>query len=94
MTANRLNLSKSRLLPEKRPRTRAGMSGVKKQKKEVKEVLVGSYTPKNIMVTGGAGFIASHVVIQLVKQLPVPRIQGRVLRQARLLQQSKKPERG
>jgi UDP-glucose 4,6-dehydratase len=46
------------------------MSGVKKQKKEVKEVLVGSYTPKNIMVTGGAGFIASHVVIQLVKQFP------------------------
>jgi UDP-glucose 4,6-dehydratase len=54
--------------PEKRHS--AAMSGVKKQKKEVKEVLVGSYTPKNIMVTGGAGFIASHVVIQLVKQFP------------------------
>ena len=28
------------------------------------------YTPKNILVTGGAGFIASHVVIQLVQQYP------------------------
>merc|ERR1712137_599366 len=30
----------------------------------------GSYTPTNIMVTGGAGFIASHVVIRLVKNHP------------------------
>ncbi|CAM9130341.1 unnamed protein product [Discosporangium mesarthrocarpum] len=28
------------------------------------------FTPKNIMVTGGAGFIASHVVILLVKKYP------------------------
>ena len=28
------------------------------------------YTPKNIMVTGGAGFIASHIVIRLVKKYP------------------------
>ncbi|CAN0048432.1 unnamed protein product [Choristocarpus tenellus] len=29
-----------------------------------------SFTPKNILVTGGAGFIASHVVILLVKKYP------------------------
>ena len=30
----------------------------------------GRYTPKNILVTGGAGFIASHVVILLVEKYP------------------------
>ena len=30
----------------------------------------GDYTPGNILVTGGAGFIASHVVILLVKKYP------------------------
>lgn len=30
----------------------------------------GHYTPKNILVTGGAGFIASHVVILLVEKYP------------------------
>jgi hypothetical protein len=28
------------------------------------------YVPKNILVTGGAGFIASHIVILLVKKYP------------------------
>jgi len=28
------------------------------------------YTPQNIMITGGAGFIASHVVIRIVKAYP------------------------
>ena len=28
------------------------------------------YTPRNILITGGAGFIASHVVILLVKKYP------------------------
>lgn len=30
----------------------------------------GHYTPKNILITGGAGFIASHVVILLVEKYP------------------------
>ena len=30
----------------------------------------GDYEPKNILITGGAGFIASHVVILFVKKYP------------------------
>jgi dTDP-glucose 4,6-dehydratase len=30
----------------------------------------GEYTPKNILITGGAGFIASHVVMHFVKKYP------------------------
>lgn len=30
----------------------------------------GDYTPRSILVTGGAGFIASHVVLRLVKRYP------------------------
>jgi UDP-glucose 4,6-dehydratase len=33
-------------------------------------VLEKLYEPKNILITGGAGFIASHVVILLVKKYP------------------------
>ena len=35
----------------------------------VEEVL-DQYTPKNIFITGGAGFIGSHVVHRLVKKYP------------------------
>ena len=35
-----------------------------------REQSLSSYRPQNILVTGGAGFIASHIVIQLVKQFP------------------------
>ncbi|KAL1519307.1 hypothetical protein AB1Y20_022834 [Prymnesium parvum] len=40
--------------------------------KKVRPTLIKQqdFEPKNILVTGGAGFIASHVVIQLVKQYP------------------------
>lgn len=31
---------------------------------------VEPYTPKNILITGGAGFIASHVVIRLATHHP------------------------
>jgi len=41
-----------------------------KKKKTEEAVVEDTYTPKNILVTGGAGFIASHVVIQLVKKYP------------------------
>merc|ERR1711988_1425847 len=34
------------------------------------EVEVGKYAPKNILITGGAGFIASHVVILFCKRYP------------------------
>jgi len=35
-----------------------------------KKAKVEGYAPKNILITGGAGFIASHVVIRLVKKYP------------------------
>ena len=39
-----------------------------------KTMEVATYEPKNILITGGAGFIASHVVILLVKKYPNYRI--------------------
>lgn len=32
------------------------------------------YTPRNILVTGGAGFIGSHVVVRLVQRYPQYRV--------------------
>jgi len=43
-------------------------SNPKKQKVEVADE--DGYTPKNLLITGGAGFIASHFVILLVKKYP------------------------
>ena len=34
------------------------------------ETIEKSFTPQNILITGGAGFIASHVVIRFVKRYP------------------------
>ena len=34
------------------------------------EVVSAHYTPQNILITGGAGFIASHLVILLVEKYP------------------------
>jgi len=42
----------------------------KKQRLRTTSKVEGEYTPKNIMVTGGAGFIASHIVIRLVNKYP------------------------
>merc|ERR1712032_805160 len=38
--------------------------------KRAKSSTSATYKPTNILVTGGAGFIASHVVIRLVKKYP------------------------
>ena len=38
--------------------------------KRAESVRSATYTPHNIMVTGGTGFIASHVVIRLVQSYP------------------------
>uniref|UniRef100_A0A7S1XE24 NAD(P)-binding domain-containing protein n=1 Tax=Compsopogon caeruleus TaxID=31354 RepID=A0A7S1XE24_9RHOD len=35
---------------------------------------LGEYVPENILLTGGAGFIGSHVVVHLVKQYPHYRV--------------------
>lgn len=37
------------------------------------------YTPKNILVTGGAGFIGSHVVTRLVAKYPQYKVRTRRL---------------
>eukprot|EP00213_Chloropicon_mariensis_P003817 CAMPEP_0197475688 /NCGR_PEP_ID=MMETSP1309-20131121/7125_1 /TAXON_ID=464262 /ORGANISM="Genus nov. species nov., Strain RCC998" /LENGTH=83 /DNA_ID=CAMNT_0043015797 /DNA_START=45 /DNA_END=293 /DNA_ORIENTATION=+ len=35
---------------------------------------LSGYVPRNILVTGGAGFIASHVAARLVNQYPKYRV--------------------
>jgi len=35
---------------------------------EINGSTVEEYEPRNILITGGAGFIASHVVLRLVKR--------------------------
>ena len=48
-----------------------GSDGESKKKQKTGEATTPKgYSPKNILVTGGAGFIASHVVIKLVKSYP------------------------
>ena len=47
--------------PEPEPELGIGLKG---------DVEEPEYQPKNILITGGAGFIASHVVILLVKKYP------------------------
>lgn len=37
---------------------------------QIGEQIDGEYRPRNILITGGAGFIASHVVILMVKKYP------------------------
>lgn len=38
--------------------------------------LIEPYTPKNILITGGAGFIASHVVIRIATLYPQYKVWG------------------
>lgn len=38
--------------------------------KDAPKTIIDDYTPQNILITGGAGFIASHVVIRLVNNYP------------------------
>ena len=41
-----------------------------KRLRKAAEEQTSDFAPKNIMITGGAGFIASHIVIRLVKKYP------------------------
>ena len=50
--------------------TRSMSDSSRKKLKTTAPTASGDYVPKNILVTGGAGFIASHIVIQLVKTYP------------------------
>jgi hypothetical protein len=43
---------------------------------------MATYTPQNILLTGGAGFIASHVVELLVQQYPQYQVRAVVLHAA------------
>jgi len=45
-------------------------NGTTKKRRVAEPTSTEDYVPKNILVTGGAGFIASHIVIQLVKKFP------------------------
>ena len=46
-----------------------------------------NYHPESILVTGGAGFIASHVVKLLVTQYPQYKVRYAARRQVQALQQ-------
>ena len=34
------------------------------------QAAAGDYTPKNILITGAAGFIGSHVALRIIKNYP------------------------
>lgn len=48
----------------------APLNGVARALSNGLEDQIGDYTPKSILLTGGAGFIASHVVIRLCSRYP------------------------
>lgn len=43
---------------------------------EAKETAAPIYVPQNILVTGGAGFIGSHVVLLLMRRYPNYKVMG------------------
>ena len=48
----------------------APLNGVARALSDGVEAETGDYTPTSILLTGGAGFIASHVVIRLCSRYP------------------------
>ena len=48
----------------------SGMNGIARALSDGQTASQGEYEANNILLTGGAGFIASHVVIRLVQRYP------------------------
>ena len=44
-----------------------------------------NYKPQSILITGGAGFIASHVAIRLIKNYPDYKVRNSTMRQTHAL---------
>lgn len=56
----------------------APVSGVARALSNGLEEQTGEYNPQSILVTGGAGFIASHVVIRLCSRYPNTKVSNRL----------------
>lgn len=56
------------LFLERRPRAHEGSH---------EDTMAATYEAKNVLITGGAGFIASHVAILFAKKYPNYKVRGR-----------------